>query len=226
MSHMIRCSEIFDKIYPRFEASLRRVVGRVIGYSNLSEQIMKCVMSAAISLHDIGKLTIEYQSGRTWMRHELPGFYILLEKDVIERLMKGIPSDITEALKKIVSISVYIMHEYFLARYERSWLRFPSARDLLWHMEKEGWSYRFIDDYPIIVEATLKIFGLDESLMEPLKSVAETGISYEQVIKAIVKASSISYGPNSPAIRLAVASVTKFIKDVDDEAAKIGRGVD
>jgi len=39
----------------------------------------------------------------------------------------------------------------------------------------------------------------------------------------VVAVSDISHAPNGPSIRLAVSSLVKFLKDVDNEAAKIGR---
>jgi hypothetical protein len=84
-----------------------------------------------------------------------------------------------------------------------------------------GWSYNFINDYPKIIRASFKIFGLDDSLADNLSKTSN--INDTQLINAILKASRISYGPSSPSVRLAVASITKLIKDVDDEAASRGR---
>jgi len=126
---------------------------------------------------------------------------------------------VIDALKKITSIAVYIMHEAILIRYDRGWLRFPSAADLL--REMEGWNYKFIDDYIKVIRSSFEIFSLDNSLINDLSGILS--IDSSELIDAILKVSRISYGPNSPSVRLAVASITKLLKDVDDEAASRGR---
>jgi len=219
LKHMTLCSENFRKMYPKLRSSIERVVRKVVVYPLLPRQVIENIVGATLLAHDVGKLTIEYQEGKTWMRHELPGFYILLETGTINHLASGLSPEVVEALKKIFSTSIYIMHEPLLIKYERGWLRFPSAVDLLWNMR--GWSYHFVEDYLMAVEATLTVFSLDNSLINFFRDV--TKIDSEQLINAIIRVSTISYGPNSPSIRLAVASITKLIKDIDDEAARIGR---
>jgi len=220
LTHMILCSKSFEEKYNRFGHSIVRVLRKVTGCESLSHEIVERVMRGVLAIHDVGKLTNEYQEGRTWMRHELPGFYLLLETELIPDLAGHfVPKNVIDALKKITSIAVYIMHEAILIRYDRGWLRFPSAADLL--REMEGWNYKFIDDYIKVIRSSFEIFSLDNSLINDLSGILS--IDSSELIDAILKVSRISYGPNSPSVRLAVASITKLLKDVDDEAASRGR---
>jgi hypothetical protein len=220
LNHMILCSESFGEKYGRLKSSIVRVLRKVTGCDCLSGDIVERVMRGALAVHDVGKLTREYQGGKTWMRHELLGFYLLLETGLIPDLVgHSLPEDVVHALKGLTSVAVYIMHEAYLIKYDRGWLRFPSATDLLNDMR--GWSYNFIGDYPKIIRASFRIFGLDDSPIDNLGKISN--INAPQLINAILKTSRISYGPSSPSVRLAVASITKLIKDVDDEAASRGR---
>ena len=220
LNHMILCSKSFGEKYGRLRSSIIRVLRKVTGCEGLSGDIVERVMRGALAVHDVGKLTREYQGGKTWMRHELPGFYLLLETGLIPDLVgRSLPESVVHALKGLTSVAVYIMHEAYLIKYDRGWLRFPSAADLLNDMR--GWSYNFIDDYPKVIRASFEIFGLDYSLVDDLSGILS--ICPPKLIDAILKVSRISYGPNSPGVRLAVASITKLIKDVDDEAATRGR---
>jgi hypothetical protein len=220
LNHMILCSENFEEKYKRLESSIVRVLRKVTGCEDLSGDIVEKVMRSALAVHDVGKLTREYQGGKTWMRHELPGFYLLLETKLVPDLVGySLPEDAVHALKGLTSVAVYIMHEAYLIKYDRGWLRFPSAIDLLNDMR--GWSYNFIEDYRKVVRASFEIFGLDSFLVDDLSGILS--ICSAKLIDAILKVSRISYGPNSPIVRLAVASITKLIKDVDDEAATRGR---
>ena len=218
MKHMWLCSKMFDRKYPRYGPTFRRLLRKITGNQRISGKLIETSIRCMTALHDVGKLTQEYQEGRTGFRHEIPGFYIMIETNLLNKLTEKEDLEILP-LKILPALAIYVMHEAMLIRYDKEWLRFPTAMELIANLDK--WHYRFVDDYVDVVAETFRMFRLDASAVNAISCIRT--LDGNAIALAVTKHMAISHAPNGPSIRLAVSSLVKFLKDVDNEAAKIGR---
>lgn len=219
MEHMWHCSRTFCELYPKFGPTFKRLLRTYMRTNaGISDELIETSMRLMVALHDVGKLTVEYQSRITYFRHEIPGFYLLTRTNILNELT-GRSDYIVHALKLLSAVAVYIMHEAILIKYEREELRFPSMIDLLEMLEEGSWRIHFLDDYAEVAAMTLEMFGLKSNVVNELAGIKE--LDGKAIAEAVRKCAT-RLG-RDPAIRLIVASLTKFLKDVDDEAARLGR---
>jgi len=215
LEHVMFCIEEWHSIAARFT---KPIVHRFASTFKLKpnddlERDIKWALTLSIINHDVGKLTLEYQTGK-WYRHELLGAYIV-RKIFNECFDKEKPY--FELLRDITAASVYLHHEAL--QLSRGWrgLRSPTLDYL---MSK-------VSEFNFTFKAELK------SAFNTLNEYGGLTVCYElpnniegkDLVRQLGEMISALDGSHNPgAVRLVIALMLLPLTIIDDKAAKKGRG--